>query len=313
MVEPKAPAAVAEAPKPSRATTWDRFRSSRITLFWSAVLISFIAVAILAPLLVPYDPGLVSRAILRPPSMVHPFGTDNLGKDVLSGVLMGARSSLLIGFSVGALVLVLGVLIGSTAGFMGGRVDAWLMQVAAFFQIMPSFILALVAAAIIGRSTALVIIVLSITQWSDLARIVRAQYLRLKNSLFVEAARASGLTSRHIAFREILPNAISPVIVAATLNVGSAILLESGLSFLGLGDANNPSWGEMLNRAQPYLARAWWMSVFPGAAIFFVVVAINLVGDALNDALDPKGQGLTKTKRRAWRMKSLGSATQGGD
>ncbi|MET3927484.1 ABC transporter permease [Devosia sp. 2618] len=275
---------------PTIARRWELFPVAPSTIICVFILVVFAVAAVASPWISPHDPSLVTRNILQPPSSEHWFGTDNLGRDVFSGVLRGASNSMVIGASVGLIAFLIGVTIGSFSGFVGGRVDAVFMQVAAFFQVMPSFILALVAVAILGRSTVLVIAVLSITQWSDLARIVRAQYLTIRSSTYVEAAHAAGLSKLHIAVREILPNAISPVIVAATLNVGSAILLESGLSFLGLGDANNPSWGEMLNRAQPYLSRAWWMSVFPGAAIFLVVVSINFIGDALNHALDPQNR-----------------------
>jgi peptide/nickel transport system permease protein len=267
-----------------------RYRANPVGMVGFAALVVFVLLGVFGPWLAPQDPGAVSRDILDSPSSAHFFGTDNIGKDVFSGVLAASRVSMTVGIFTAIFSLVVGVLAGGLAGYYGGKIDAVVMRISEFFQVIPGLILALVTVAMIGPSLTVIVVVLSITTWPQTARIVRAQFLSLKEREFVEAARSIGFGHRYIIRSEVLPNAMPPAIIAATLVVGRAILLEAGLSFLGLGDPNNPSWGEMLNRAQPYLSTAWWMSVFPGLAILLVVLAFNLVGDALNDALDPEGR-----------------------
>lgn len=267
---------------------WQQYRKSAAGVIGLVIILFLVGIAIFAPVLTDYDATAVSRDRLQPPSESHFFGTDNVGKDVFSGVLYGARISLTVGVFAAITSLTIGTLVGSIAGFYGGIVDSILMRLSELFQAMPRFFLALVMVAVIGGGTEMIILVLGIVSWPATARIIRAEFMALKEREFVEAAKALGFGNRYIIFSEILPNALPPAIVRATLDVASAILIEAGLSFFGLGDPGLPSWGQMLNRAQPYLARAWWLSVFPGAAIFLAVLAFNIVGDALNDAMNPE-------------------------
>ncbi len=268
--------------------SWRQFSKSPAGVLGTIVIIIFVFVAFTAPLLTDYDPTAVSRDRLQPPSSQHLFGTDNVGKDVFSGVVYGTRVSLTVGVFAALSALLIGATVGSISGFYGGIIDSILMRLSELFQTMPRFFLALVVVAVIGGSTGMIILVLGIVSWPATARIIRAEFLSLREREFVEAARALGFSKSYIIFSEILPNALPPAIVRTTLDVASAILIEAGLSFFGLGDPAVASWGQMLNRAQPYLAIAWWLSVFPGAAIFFAVLAFNVIGDALNDALNPE-------------------------
>lgn len=221
------------------------------------------------------------------PSAEYLFGTDHLGRDYLSRVMVGGQSSLIVGFSVGILCMTLGIVFGGLAGFYGGMWDLILVKVAEFFQVLPGIILALVAAALLGANITLIIAILAITMWPAVARIVRAEAMRITNLGYVESAHAVGFRSLRILWSDVIPNAMPPVLVATTMMVGRAILVESGLAYLGVGDANNPSWGALLNSAQSYISSGWWLAVFPGVCIFIVVLATNMLGDALNDALNP--------------------------
>lgn len=233
------------------------------------------------------DPVATGHPVMVPPSPDHLLGTDHLGRDYLARVLHGGRTSLVVGFSVAALCMTLGVVIGSLAGFYGGVIDAVLVKIIEFFQAIPGLVLALVAAAILGANVVLIILILALTMWTGVARIMRAEAARIAQLGYVESARAAGFPGWRILVSDVLPNAIAPVIVSTTMTVGMAILAESGLSFLGIGDANQPTWGSLLSEAQPYLNSAWWLALFPGLCIFLVVLAINMIGDALNDALNP--------------------------
>ncbi len=270
------------------AEIWRRYRRSPAGVVGLLVVILVLAVAVLAPWLTPHSPTAVSRDRLQPPSPAHYFGTDNVGKDAWSGVLYGARVSISVGLLSALTSLTLGTLIGSLAGYYGGTLDSVLMRVSELFQTMPRFFLALVAISVLGGGTGLIIAVIGLVSWPATARIVRAEFMGLREREFVEAARAMGFSDRYIIFSEILPNALPPAIVQGTLDIASAILVEAGLSFFGLGNPDVASWGQMLNRAQSYFRSAWWLSVFPGAAIFVTVLAFNLVGDALNDTFAPE-------------------------
>ena len=267
---------------------WRRFRRSRPGLVGLGLVVGLLGVAGAAPWLVSRAPLATSAAAFRAPGVGAPLGTDNLGRDVAAGVAYGARVSLTVGVCVAALSALIGTVVGSVAGFRGGRVDAVLMRMSDLVQTVPQFFLALLVVALAGRGLGKIIGVLALLGWPLTARLVRAEFLALKRRDFVEAARALGMRDAAIAVRVILPNALSPVIVAGTLGVAEAILLESGLSFFGLGDPNLMSWGLMLQNAQGFLRRAWWMAVFPGLAIFVAVLAFNIVGDGLNDALNPR-------------------------
>lgn len=267
---------------------WRRFSRSRPAVAGLAMVLLLLAAALLAPALSPRPPLETSAAAFRPPGGGGAMGTDNLGRDIWSGLLHGARVSLMVGVLSAAFAALVGVTVGTAAGALGGRADAWLMRLSDLMQTIPQFFLALLIVALAGRGLWKIIGVLALLGWPLTARLVRAEFLSLREREFVEAARALGMDEFRIAVLVILPNALAPAIVAATLGVAEAVLLESGLSFFGLGDPNLMSWGLMLQNAQGFLRRAWWMAVFPGLAIFAAVLAFNLFGDGLNDALNPR-------------------------
>jgi peptide/nickel transport system permease protein len=240
-------------------------------------------------LLFPYSPWDMRGApFMQPGEMEFLLGSDSLGRDVAAGLAYGARVSLLIG-AVSTLVAVfLGITLGAVAGYAGGVVDDAIMRFTEFFQTVPSFMLAVVLVAIFSPSLGSIVAAIAIVSWPPVARVIRAEFLSLRSREFVQAAEVLGRSRTAIIFREILPNALSPIIVLASLMVASAILLESGLSFLGLGDPNMISWGFMIGAGRSVIRIAWWMSVFPGIAIFLTVLALNLVGEGLSDALNPR-------------------------
>ena len=250
---------------------------------------AFVAsVAIFAPFIAPEDPfALVAKPFLSP-SAEFPMGTDHIGRDILSGVIYGARISLLVGLLAAATASSIGIMVGSIAGFFGGTIDEVLMRFTEFFQVLPRLLLAIVIVALLAGSVWNVIIVIGVLSWPTTARLIRAQFFTFKERPFVEAARSIGVGTPSIIFLEILPNAIPPVIVQSSLEIANAILLEAMLSFLGLGDLSVFTWGYMLNSAQRYLRVSWWMAAFPGLAIAITVLALNLMGDGLNDAINPK-------------------------
>jgi len=252
------------------------------------LVLLLVAAAALAPRLAVRSPLETSAAAFRPPGAAELLGTDNLGRDIGSGLLYGARVSLLVGVLAAGFAALIGVAVGAAAGAAGGRVDAMLMRLSDLLQTIPQFFLALLIVALAGRGLWKIVAVLAILGWPLTARLVRAEFLSLREREFVEAARALGMSDLRIAVVVMLPNAIPPAIVAATLGVAEAVLLEAGLSFFGLGDPNLMSWGLMLQNAQGFLRRAWWMAVFPGLAIFTAVLAFNLFGDGLSDALNPR-------------------------
>lgn len=262
------------------------------------VLLAVTAGAVLAPLITPYDP--MSQEItwrLRPPGWTSPeggmilLGTDHLGRDILSRLIFGARISLIIGLSAVAVAGTLGTLMGLVAGFRGGRVDDLCMRLTDTMLAMPFILLALAVIAVLGPSLRNIIFVLGITSWVSYARVVRAEVLTLRTREFVAAAQALGGGSGRIIFRHLLPNVLTPVIVIATLEVARMIILESALSFLGLGiPPPTPTWGGMLADGRAYLSTAWWLATFPGLCIMLTVLGINLLGDWLRDILDPRLQ-----------------------
>ena len=288
------PASATRRRRGSLADFWRRFSRNRAAAAGLAVIGGLVLVALLAGVLATADPLKVGPQPFKPPNPAHLMGTDNLGRDVYSGVLHGARVSLLVGLLAAATATGIGILVGAVAGFYGGRVDSILMRLTELFQILPRFFLALVIVALFGQGIGKVILVIGLLSWPPAARLIRAEFLSLRHREFVEAARALGPSDLTIAVRHILPNAVAPAIVTGSLDVAQAILLEASLSFFGLGDPNLVSWGSMLNVAQPFLRRAWWMSVFPGVAIFATVVAFNLFGDGVNDALNPRLRSRTR-------------------
>jgi len=250
-----------------------------------------LGLALFGGLIAPHDPFATRFPALRPPSAEHWLGTDDLGRDTLSAVLSGARASLLVGAATAGVAGLLGTAIGAVAGFYGGRVDDALMRFTELVQIAPRFFLAVLVAAMFGPSLALLTLLLALTFWPMTARLVRAQVLTLRQREWVIAARALGIREGRILIRHVLPNVMSVIVVTAALQVGTAILVEASLSFLGLGDRSVVSWGYMLNGAQPFLRIAWWMSVFPGAALVLTVLGTNLLADALYAVWDPTRHG----------------------
>jgi peptide/nickel transport system permease protein len=275
--------------RPSRIGFWTLFRRSRLGVAGLAILVFFLILAVGEAHISPY--GARATGVgpsFAAPSLAHVMGTDNLGRDVFSRFLSGCRISLLVGVFAALASTAIGLLVGMVAGYFGSGVDSALMRLTEIFQTIPRFFLAMIAVALFGASIWNIIFAIAILSWPVTARLVRAEYLSLRHREFADAARVVGVSTFGILVVELLPNAIGPVIVNGSLQVAQAILLEAGLSYLGLGDPGHASWGVMLYEAQPSLRTAWWMSVFPGFGIFLVVLSLNLVGDAINDALSPR-------------------------
>jgi peptide/nickel transport system permease protein len=260
------------------------------------LLASLLLVAVLAPWLAPQEPFRLGAEALKPPGAAHPLGTDNIGRDLLSLVIYGARTSLTIGICAALMAFLMGCAIGATAGYFRGWVEACLMRVADLFQTLPSIVIILFVTAQFGSGFWLLTLCVALVIWPLEAKLIYGQFVHLRNREFVAAAEAAGLSSTHIVLREILPNAFPPIIVQIALDASLAIMIESGLGFLGLTDPSVPSWGSLLNVAQNYLDTAWWMSLFPGAAICLAVLAFNLFADGLNEFLNPRRSG----KRISW-------------
>jgi peptide/nickel transport system permease protein len=262
----------------------------KMALFGLGVVLFFVVVAILAPLISPYDPLATSwSAVRKAPSLLHPFGTDEIGRDVLARVIWGARASLLAGLVSVSLALAAGVPIGLVSGYLGGIVDGTLMRMIDAMLAVPFLILAIALAAFLGPSLVNAMIAIGVSQTPIFARLTRGQVLAVKHEEYIEAARAVGNPHYRIVLRHILPNIIPPLLVQATLAAAAAIIAEASLSFLGLGEQPpDPSWGSMLNTAKNFMSQAPWMALWPGAAIFLLVLSLNLFGDGLRDALDPR-------------------------
>ena len=249
--------------------------------------IAALFLAIFGGALAPFDPFATRFGALLAPSAAHWLGTDDLGRDTFSGVLSGARASLLVGIATASIAGVLGTAVGAVAGFYGGMVDDLLMRLTELVQIVPRFFLAILVAALFGPSLTFLTLLLALTFWPTTARLVRSQILTLRHREWVVAARAIGLGELPILIRHVLPHALGLIVVTAALQIGAAILVEASLSFLGLGDRSVISWGYMLNNAQPFLRNAWWLSVFPGLALVLTVLGTNLLADAAYAAWDP--------------------------
>ncbi|CAN7675240.1 ABC transporter permease [Variovorax paradoxus] len=258
------------------------------------VLLAFMLVlALAAPLLYPGDPlDMVAPPLLWPgQDAAYPLGSDSLGRDVIAGIAHGARISLAVGVVAATLSLLIGVLVGASAGYFGGRVDDVLVRITELFQTMPSFLFVIVVVAIGQPSVPVIVFAIGLASWPVIARLVRAEFRTLRETEFVLAARSQGFGHARIIFQEILPNALPPVIVTTSVLVASAILIESALSFLGMGDPNAVSWGSMIGQGRELLRTAWYLTALPGAAIVLTVLALNLVGDGLNDAFNPRLRG----------------------
>ncbi|MGD9830630.1 MAG: ABC transporter permease, partial [Hyphomicrobiaceae bacterium] len=242
------------------------------------------------PFLYRVDPFAVVGAPFTAPGddMDVPLGTDHIGRDILAGLIKGGGPTLAVGLSAALITVFIGVLVGALSGYYGGFVDEALMRFTEFFQVLPPLILAMVLVAIFTPSLATIAIAIGVVSWPATARLTRAEFLKIRELEYVKAARTIGANDKRIIWRVILPNALPPLIVSATLVVGVAILFEAGLSFLGLGDPNVMSWGLMIGSSRQYILDAWWSITFPGLAIFLTVLSVSLIGDGLNDALNPR-------------------------
>jgi peptide/nickel transport system permease protein len=267
-----------------------RFIRNRPAVLGLLLLLLVVLVAAIGPILFPQDPwALAGRPFVWPGvDMAHPLGTDMLGRDVLAGIIHGAYVSLMIGITATAMALSLGVALGAIAGYFGGWVDDLLMRITEVFQTMPHFIFVVVLVAIFQPAATTIVLAIAAVAWPGIARLLRAEFLSLRSREFVQSCVVVGMGELRIIFTQILPNCMAPVIVMASIMVASAILIEAGLAFLGLGDPNVMSWGTMIGNGREALRTAWYLSAIPGIAILLTVLAINLVGEGLNDALNPR-------------------------
>lgn len=269
---------------------WKQFKKNKLALTGLVIIIALFAIAIFANFIAPYSPNAYDLdSILISPCKAHIFGTDDQGRDVFSRIVFGARVSLSVGFVAVAIYVLIGIIFGALAGYYGGLVD---IVISRFIEIMlcfPTFFLILAILAFVGPNIYNIMIVIGLTSWTSIARLVRGEFLRLKSSEFVLAARSYGASDLRIILRHLLPNSLAPVLVSASFGVASAILIESSLSFLGFGvPPYVSSWGGILSGGRGFMDVAWWLALIPGLAIFITITAYNLVGDALRDAIDPR-------------------------
>jgi peptide/nickel transport system permease protein len=286
-------AAVDIRPLSSRHAALRAFLRNPAAMAGVVLLLFMLGLALVAPLLYPGDPlDMVAPPLLWPgQDAAYPLGSDSLGRDVIAGIAHGARVSLAVGVVAAVLSLVIGILVGAAAGYFGGRVDDVLVRITELFQTMPSFLFVIVVVAIGQPSVPIIVFAIGLASWPVIARLVRAEFRTLRETEFVLAARSQGFSHLRIIFQEMLPNALPPVIVTTSVLVASAILIESALSFLGMGDPNAVSWGSMIGQGRELLRTAWYLTALPGAAIVLTVLALNLVGDGLNDAFNPRLRG----------------------
>ena len=268
---------------------WRRFRRHRLALLGMVLIIVITGMVIFAPWVTPYEPNeLDIRNRLQAPTLAHPMGTDELGRDVFTRVLYGGRISLMIGIAAMLVSVSIGTLVGAISGYFGGRIDGIMMRLVDVIISFPTLFLLIMLASFLGSSPATMILVIGILSWMRVARLVRGNFLAIKEREYVTAARALGASGGHIISRHLLPNSLGPIIVAATISVSAAILTESALSYLGLGvQPPQATWGNMLRFAQDQMTTAPWTAVFPGMMIFLVSIAINFIGDGMRDAFDP--------------------------
>lgn len=276
--------------KKSESRFWKKFKRNKLALLGALIIVSVILIAVFAPFIAPYDPTVQNYdSLLSPPSLEHPFGTDDLGRDLLSRVIFGARYTLLVGIGVVAIVAAAGSIMGFLAGFYGGRVDAFIMRIVDIMLAIPALVLALAIAGALGGGLWNVIIAIGAVGWTQFARLVRGEVLKIRESEYIQAARALGASDFKIIFQHVAPNMLAPVIVYTTLYIPSAILWAASLSFLGLGvQPPYPEWGALIANGRSYLSFAWWIATIPGGAIMITVLGFNFLGDGLRDALDPK-------------------------
>jgi len=274
----------------SSQQTFHTLRRNWLAFGGGLLVLAVFVIAIFAPLIAPYDPSKIDiKNILVGPSSQHLFGTDELGRDVLSRMIWGARVSLEVGFVAIGIATMIGILLGALSGFYGGYIDSAIMRAVDIMLSIPTIFLVLAVIAILEPSILNIMIVIGLTSWMEPARLVRAEFISIKEREFVTAARALGARDGRIIFRHILPNGLSPILVSATMGIGGAVLVESALSFLGLGvQPPTPSWGSLLSSGKDNIEIAWWLSAFPGLAILVTVLGYNLLGEGIRDALDPR-------------------------
>lgn len=265
-----------------------RFTRNRTSVFGFWTLFGIFVLAWGVPFTIQVNSLKMVADSFIPPSFDYIMGTDDLGRNVLHQIIIGAQTSIMVGITAAIVSTLIGLLVGAMSGYYGGKTDSILMRITEFFMVVPKFFLALILVAILGASIWNIILAIGVLAWPRTARLVRGEFLRFKNLEFVMAAKALGASNLRIIFQEILPNAIPPVIVNTALEVGSAITVEAGISFLGLGDPQQMSWGVILFQSQMFIRRAPWMSIFAGAGIFLTVLSLNLLADGLNEALNPK-------------------------
>ena len=268
---------------------WGRFSKNKSAVFGLIILFLVILMAVIANWIYPDDPfRLAGKPMSSPGTSGFLLGSDTLGRDVAAGIAHGAKTSILIGLLATIAAVFIGIIFGALAGYYGGVIDDALMRVTEIFQTIPSFVFAILLVAIMKPSIESIVIAITVVSWPAVARLVRGEFMSLKNREFVQACHTLGMNDSRIMMREILPNCLSPVIVIGSLMVATAILIESGLAFLGLGDPNIMSWGFQIGAGRTMLRSAWWVCTFPGIAILITVLAINLVGEGLNDAFNPR-------------------------
>jgi peptide/nickel transport system permease protein len=265
-----------------------RFARNRMALLGAFVLASVLILVAASPLLYPGDPFRLAGPPLQPPSAKFLLGTDTLGRDVAAGIAHGARTSMLIGVSATVTAIIIGAIVGGFAGYYRGGVELVLMRITEFFQTIPAFVLAILLVAILSPSVTSEIVAIAVVSWPGIARLVRGEFVALGGREFVLACTGLGASDARIIFRHLLPNCASSIVTVGSLLIATAILIESGLAFLGLGDPNVMSWGLLISAGRAVLRSAWWICTFPGIAILLTVLSINLVGDGLNEALNPR-------------------------
>ena len=273
--------------------TWARLFRNRSTIVGLLLLAPVLAISLVLPAFYPVDPFEIVWAPLAPPGAGSgiPLGSDIVGRDVLAGIVHGGRATLAVGAIAAAIAVVLGIGIGAAAGFYGGLVNELLMRLTEFFQVLPALLFAMVVLSLFGPGLPTAAVAIGVVSWPPVARLTRAEFLRIRQLGYVTASRAVGASDRRLIWRVILPNALPPLIVASTLAIGATILFEAGLSFLGLTDPNAMSWGLMMGLNRDFAMDAWWTVMPPGLAVFMTVLGVSLVGDGLNDALDPRSRG----------------------
>ena len=269
-------------------TFWHRFIRNRPAAIGLAFLAIVVVVSLGAPVFFAGDPFRIVGKPFLPPFGAYLFGTDSLGRDIAAGIAHGGRTSLMVGLVATIVAVSVGTLLGAFAGFYRGWIDDALMRFTEFFQTIPTFLFAIVLVAIMSPSRGSIVLAIAVISWPPIARLVRGQFMATREREFVQAAICLGMTDAAIIFRQILPNVLSPIIVAGSLMVATAILIEAALAFLGLGDPNAMSWGFMIGAGRSFLRDAWWLCAIPGIAILLTVLSINLVGEGVNDALNPR-------------------------